>query len=415
MADNILFFTELLGLKVYDLKGRRLGTIRDAALVPLVDAIRVDRYLLGGGWAWLTIRYDQIQSITLDGIYLQDEQLVPYHGDDYMLRLGRDLLDQQIIDVHGRKVVRVTDITFETVQVEGRDELRMLEVDVGLRSIFRRIVQGVIPPKWTRKVMASIPPNSIRWEFCNIVEADPQRRLRLNITHNMLETMHPADLADIVEELSPEDREAIFETLNSEVAAEALSEVSPEIQASIIESLETEKAAEIIEEMSPDDAADILAELEKETSDEILEEMHSDAQEKQEVRELLEFSDDRAGGMMSTEYVALSNKATIADAVIAMRENEELIESLHTLFLIDGEDKLVGTVPVGRLFTAAEGALLESLKPDRLIKVDVAVHRDKVTEMFDKYNLLALPVVDATGHLAGVITADDIISVLRNG
>ena len=414
MADNILFFTELLGLKVYDLKGRRLGTIRDAALVPLVDAIRVDRYLLGGGWAWLTIRYDQIQSISLDGIYLQDEQLVPYHGDDYMLRLGRDLLDQQIIDVHGRKVVRVTDITFETVQVEGRDELRMLEVDVGLRSIFRRIVQGVIPPKWTRKAMASIPPNSIRWEFCNIVEADPQRRLRLNITHNMLETMHPADLADIVEELSPEDREAIFETLNSEVAAEALSEVSPEIQASIIESLETEKAAEIIEEMSPDDAADILAELEKETSDEILEEMHSDAQEKQEVRELLEFSDDRAGGMMSTEFVALSRKATVADAVIAMRENEELIESLHTLFLIDGEDKLVGTVPVGRLFTAAEGALLETLKSDGLIKVDVGVHQDKVTEMFDKYSLLALPVVDAKGQLAGVITADDIISVLRN-
>ena len=410
MADNILFFTELLGLKVFDLKGRRLGTIRDAALVPLVDAIRVDRYLLGGGWSWLTIRYDQIQSITLDGIYLSDEQLVPHHGDDYMLRLGRDLLDQQIIDVHGRKVVRVTDITFETVQVDGRDELRMLEVDVGLRSIFRRIVQGVIPPRWSRRAMTRIPPNSIRWEFCNIVEADPQRRLRLNITHNMLETMHPADLADIVEELSPEDREAIFETLDSEVAAEALSEVSPGIQASIIESLETEKAAEIIEEMSPDDAADILAELEKETSDE----MHSDDKDKQEMRELLEFSDDRAGGMMSTEYVALSHKATVSDAVISMRENEELLESLHTIFLIDGEDKLVGTVPVGRLFTAGEGALLETLKSDGLIKVSVAEHQDKVTEMFDKYSLLALPVVDSNGQLAGVITADDIISVLRN-
>ena len=185
MAD-LLFFTELLGLKVYDLKGRRLGTIKDAALVPLVDAIRVDRYLLGGGWAWLTVRYDQIQRITLDGIFLKDEQLVPYHRDDYMLRLGRDLLDQQIIDVHGRKVVRVTDITFETVQIDGRDELRILEVDVGLRSMFRRIVQGVLPSRLTRRLMSRIPPNSIRWEFCNIVEADPQRRLRLNITHSML-------------------------------------------------------------------------------------------------------------------------------------------------------------------------------------------------------------------------------------
>ena len=412
MADNVLFFTELLGLKVYDLKGRRLGTIKDAALVPLVDAIRVDRYLLGGGWAWLTVRYDQIRSISLDGIQLQDEKLVPYHRDDYMLRLGRDLLDQQIIDVHGRKVVRVTDITFETVQVNGRDELRMLEVDVGLRSIFRRIVQGVVPPRWSRRAMVHIPPNSIRWEFCNIVEADPQRRLRLNITHSMLEKMHPADLADIVEELSPEDREAIFETLDCEVAAEALSEVSPGIQASIIESLETEKAAEIIEEMSPGEAADVLSELEQETSDEILEEMHS--HDKEEVRELLEHEDDTAGGMMSTEYLALSPQATVADAVFAMRENEEITESLHTILLVDSEERLVGAVPVARLFTASTEALLETMKVERLIKVDISEHQDKVTETFDKYNLLALPVVDRFGKLAGVITADDIITVLRN-
>ena len=412
MAD-LLFFTELLGLKVYDLKGRRLGTIKDAALVPLVDAIRVDRYLLGGGWAWLTVRYDQIQRITLDGIFLKDEQLVPYHRDDYMLRLGRDLLDQQIIDVHGRKVVRVTDITFETVQIDGRDELRILEVDVGLRSMFRRIVQGVLPSRLTRRLMSRIPPNSIRWEFCNIVEADPQRRLRLNITHSMLERMHPADLADIVEELSPEDREAIFETLDSEVAAEALSEISPEIQASILESLETEKAADIIEEMSPDQAANLLAELEKETSDEILEEME-DTEEKEDVQDLLEFDDDCAGGMMNTEYVSLSNNATVGEAIAVLRENEELIETLNTLFLVDSEERLLGVVPVARLFTASDSTPLQKLKSDATIKVSTDETQDRVTEVFDKYNLLALPVLDVDGRLVGVITADDIITVLRN-
>ena len=412
MAD-LLFFTELLGLKVFDLKGRRLGTIKDAALVPLVDAIRVDRYLLGGGWAWLTVRYDQIQRITLDGIFLKDEQLVPYHRDDYMLRMGRDLLDQQIIDVHGRKVVRVTDITFETVQVDGRDELRILEVDVGLRSMFRRIVQGVIPPHWTRRLMGRIPPNSIRWEFCNIVEADPQRRLRLNITHSMLETMHPADLADIVEDLSPEDREAIFETLDSEVAAEALSEISPEIQASILESLETEKAADIIEEMSPDQAANLLAELEKETSDEILEEME-DTEEKEDVQDLLEYDEDCAGGMMNTEYVSLLGTATVGDAIAALRDNEELIETLNTLFLVDEHERLLGVVPVARLFNVHDSAPLMKLKCDVTIKVSVDERQDRVTETFDKYNLLALPVLNDDGHLVGVITADDIITVLRN-
>src|SRR5579871_3677327 len=127
MADDILFLTELLGLKVYDLKGRSLGFVKDAALVPLIHPSRVDRYLVGGGWAWLTIRHDQVRSISFDGMFLQDEQLTPYHSDEYMFRLVRDLLDQQIIDAHGRKVVRVNDITFENRHEEGSDVLHVLE------------------------------------------------------------------------------------------------------------------------------------------------------------------------------------------------------------------------------------------------------------------------------------------------
>jgi magnesium transporter len=313
MAENLLYLTELVGLKVYDLKRHRIGRVKDAALVPLIDSARVDRFLVGGGWAWLTVRHDQVRSISLDGIYLRDELLTPYHSDEYMLRLVRDLLDQQIIDVSGRKVVRVTDVTFEIRKDEDRDVLFVSEVDIGMRSIFRRIVQGLLPRRAVRKLQRPIPPNSIRWEFCNIVEADPQRRLRLNITHRMLEEMHPADLADIVEELSPEDREAIFTAIDSEVAAEALSEVDPKMQASILESLDTEKAADIVEEMSPDQAADVLAELEQETSEEILEEM--EPEEKTEVRELLEFEEDTAGGLMNTEYVALHENATVSDAM----------------------------------------------------------------------------------------------------
>lgn len=411
MADNILFLTELLGLKVYDLRGRRIGRIKDAALVPLIDSARIDRFLVGGGWVWLTIRHDQIRSISLDGIFLQDEQLTPYHSDEYMLRLVRDLLDQQIIDVHGRKVVRVTDVTFETRKANGHQALYVKEVDIGLRSIFRRLTRGVLPPRVIRWLQGPIPPNSIPWEFCNIVESDPQRRLRLNISHQMLEKLHPADLADIVEELSPEDREAIIGAIDSEVAAEALSEVQPEIQASIMESLETEKAAEIVEEMAPDEAADALAELQEETAEEILEEM--DTEPKSEVRELLEFAEDTAGGLMNTEYVALHENATVTDALAALRGNEELLESLNALFLIDPRGRLVTTVPIARLFLASGSALLKELAAESTQQIAVDEKQDRVTELFDKYNLLTLPVVDEEGKLAGVITADDIISVLR--
>jgi Mg/Co/Ni transporter MgtE len=225
--------------------------------------------------------------------------------------------------------------------------------------------------------------------------------------------MHPADLADIVEELSPAEREAIFETIDSEAAADALSEVEdPKMQAAILESLEPEKAADIVEEMSPDEAADILSELEDETSEEILEEM--DSEPKTEVQELLEFAEDTAGGMMNTEYVALPENASALDAMAALRGNEDLLDSLNTLFLVDPDGRPVASVPLARLFIASGGARLKELASETMISVRVDERQDRVTELFDKYNLLTLPVVDEDARLAGVVTADDIISVLRN-
>jgi magnesium transporter len=412
MGESLLYFTELLGMAVHDLKGRRIGRVKDAAVVPVVHPSRVDRYLVGGGWSWLSVRYDQIASFSLDsGIQLSDEQLIPYHDDEYMLRLNRDLLDQQIIDVNGRKVVRVTDVTFEIHSGGSTDYLAVLEVDIGMRSIFRRLCQGVAPPRWVRRLQQRIPPSSIRWDFCNIIEPDPQRRLRLNISNQMLEKMHPADLADIVEELSPAERGAIFETIDSEVAADALTEVDPKMQASILESLEPEKAADIVEEMAPDEAADVLSEMEEESSQEILDEMEPAPET--EVRELLEYKDDTAGGLMNTEYVALPENATAADALAALRGNEDLLDTLNTLFLLDADGRLVAGVPLARLFVASPGAPLRELATDRAIQVGLDEKQDRLTELFDKYNLLTLPVVDEEGKLSGVITADDIISVLR--
>jgi magnesium transporter len=410
-SEEVLYCTELIGLPVFDTRGRKIGRVKDAALVPIINPTRIDRFLVGGGWAWLSIHYDQVRSISLEGIFLKDEKLTPYHSDEYMLRIVRDLLDQQIIDSLGRKVVRVNDVTFEIKQADGYDQLNVLEVDIGVRSIFRRLLQGVVPVSWVRRMQKPIAPNSISWEYCNIVEPDPQRRLRLNISNQALEKMHPADLADIVEELSPDDREAIIETIDAEVAAEALSEMDMDVQASILESLETERAAEIIEEMSPDEAANVLAELEEETSNEILEELTEES--KSEVSELIEHRDHTAGALMNTEYVALSDGATVQDAIEALRRNEELLESLNTIFLVDPEERLTGAVPLARLFIAPGAGPLKDLSIETLIRVTVSESENRVTELFDKYNVLTLPVVDEELRLAGVITADDVISVLR--
>ena len=408
---ELLFLTELLGLEVHDIKGRVIGRVKDAGLVPVVHRSRIDRYLVGAGSTWLTVRYDQVRDIGLGGVFLRDEQLTPYHNDEWMLRIVRDLLDQQIIDAAGRKVVRVSDITFEIVRTPEGATLEIRDVDIGLRSVLRRVAQGVVPPTWVRRVQAPIAPHSIPWGACTIVEADPQRRLHLNVSYSALEAMHPADIADIVEDLGPDEREAIFETIDEEVAGEALSEVDRDVQASILESLEPEKAADIIEEMAPDQAADVLGELEQATADEILGEMEPAS--KTEVTELLEYPADSAGGLMTTDYVAVAERATAAEALAEIRAHDHLLDALTTIYLVDQAGRLTGAVPLARLAVASPDAPLRALAAEPPQAVAVDERQDRVTDRFDKYNLLALPVVDARNRLVGVITADDIISVLR--
>ncbi len=412
MAEEILYLTELLGLKVYDLKGRLIGTLRDAALVPLIDPIRVDRFLVGAGPGWLSIRYDQIKSIDGDGLHLKDELLTPYHSDEYMLRMARDLLDQQVIDAQGRKVVRVNDVTFLKEMENGTQVLHILEIDIGIRSIVRRVLSGIVPAAIIRSLQEPIPPRSIRWEFCNIVEADPQRRVRLNISNKLLEDMHPADLADIVEHLGHEDRTAIINAVDTETAAEMLSEVEPEIQTSIIESLGADKAADILEEMEPSEAADVLNELEEEQSEQILDEM--EPEEKEDVEELLDFGGHTAGGLMDTGFLALPEQATVAEALEALKA-QETIEDLHYLFLVDSENHLRATVPLAKLFFAPGDAPLKEFSSERLLSVRDDFKQDRVAEYFDKYNLLALPVVNEKDELLGVITVDDVVALLRHG
>jgi len=411
VSDQLLYLTELVGLKVHDTHGRRIGRLRDAGLLPRRDPVRVDQFHVGGEMAWFTVRHDQVARISLDGLYLREDHLTPYFEDEYILRMVRDLLDQQIIDVHGRKVVRVNDVTLEVRRENDHDTLRVLEVDVGIRSIFRRVVQGVLPPRWVRRLQHPIPPNSIRWDFCNIVEPDPQRRLRLNISHKALEDLHPADLADIVEELSPDNREAIFSEIDSEVAADALSEVEPGMQAQILESLEPERAADILEEMAPDQAADVLGDMEEEVSERVLQEMEPEG--KTDVQELLEFDRKSAGSMMNTERLQLPVTATVDDAFTLMREAEDLPDFLHAIFLEDEQGRLAGAVALTPLLRAAPGTPLRDLATTPVISVPAEERLDVAIELVDKYNLSNLPVVDEDGRMVGMITADDVISHLR--
>ncbi|HYK51048.1 MAG TPA: CBS domain-containing protein, partial [Terriglobales bacterium] len=235
--------------------------------------------------------------------------------------------------------------------------------------------------------------------------------VKLKISHERLAKLHPADIADIVEELAPDEREAVFETLDEGVAAGALEEVEPKVQKAIIESLDSERVADIVEEMQPDAAADLLADLPEERTEKILEEMG--AEEAEEVSGLLEFRHDSAAGRMTTEFIALPVNASAHDAIEALRHFEGGVETVSTIFLVDSRQILSGAVPLAKLVLASPTTPLLSLTQEPLIFCNANASEQDVTELFDKYNLLTLPVVNDQNKLTGVITSDDVISLLR--
>ena len=411
MAWNFAL-TEMLGAPVYDSLGAAVGRVREVALCPTEDPIRVAAVIVR------TAQGDRLLPCTVitstdGGVHASTPAAdwAAYTSQEGLLLLGRDLLDQQIIDVHGRKVVRVNDVSLHGDYQNHHPVLKIGAVDVGARGAIRRLLKGVVPSGLLRKLLAKIPERAIPWEFVDLIEADPARRVKLKISHERLARLHPADIADIVEDLAPGDREAVFETLDEEVAAEALEEVSPKVQQSIIRSLDSDRAADIVEEMDPDAAADLLADLPAEDSEEILGEMQPE--EREEVKELLEFREDTAAGRMTTDFLALNSDAKAEDAIELLRNFEGGVETVSTIYLLGEDSKLVGAVPLPNLVLATPGTPLMNLSLHPVISASAGVSEKEVAEVFDKYNLFTLPVVDEAGRLTGVITADDVISLLR--
>lgn len=410
----MLYATELMGAKTYDAQGNYVGRVREFFIEPAEQANRVAYFLLSRGkFQPLVARHDQVSSVAPGKLELSvnEKSLNLYEPNEAWLAVRKDLLDQQIIDTSGRKVVRVNDVDLAEQRTNGTVELRVTQVDVGLPGAVRRLLQGVVSPSLIRRMQSQLPPRAIRWEFVNLVEPDPMRRLKLRITHEKLEDLHPADLADIVEDLSAAERQSIIASLDEETAASVLAELDARLTTQIVEKLDPEKAADILEEMAPDAAADLLADLPKETSEELLEEMPG--HEAEEVRELLAFDPATAGGMMNPEFVFVGEAATREEVLVWMREQELNLDQLDTIVLLDGFARYSGTMPVARLLLAAPEQRMVELKTEPLLSVRPDEEDKEVFELFDKYNLRMLTVVNEDSRAIGTITVDDVVSRLR--
>jgi magnesium transporter len=408
-----LYATELMGAEAYDAQGNFVGRVREFFIEPAEQPNRISHFLLSRGkFQPLVARHDQVASLAPGTMRLSvgERALALYEPNESLLAVQKDLLDQQIIDISGRKVVRVNDVDLVEQRNNGNVELRLTQVDVGLPGAVRRLLQGIVSPGVIRKLQSKLPQRVIRWEFVNLIEPDPLRRVKLRITHEKLEDLHPADLAEIMEHLSAAERQGIIASLDEETAAAVLAELDARLTTQIVEKLDPGKAADILEEMAPDAAADVLAGLSKETSDELLEEMPG--QEADEVRGLLTFDPATAGGMMNPEFVFVGEGSTREDVLYWLRGQELNFDQLDTIVLLDNAAQFSGTVPVAKLLLAAPEQQMAELKTEPLLSVPADADEKEAFELFDKYNLRMLTVIDEDKRPIGTITVDDVVSRL---
>jgi magnesium transporter len=399
-----LFVSEIMKKLVLDPKGDEIGRVKDLVIVkgeplPKVSALIIEKKknIFKLLWSDLSIFNKRIISAN---IYA--EALLPYELNEKDLLLVRDILDKQIVDANGAKVVRVND-----VKLEGLDtEAVLIAVDVGMRGIMRRLGVERGGEDLMKLFRKHLPYNLISWNYIQPLEPK-LTKISLTIPRQMVLELHPADIAEIISQVSHKEGASFFKELDVETAAEALSELQPDVQAAIITGMDTKKAADIIEEMHPDEAADVLSDLPVDKAKEILEIIEKE--EAEDIQELLSHEEDTAGGLMTNEFIAYLPDTTVKEAIQKFKKDAEEVETVYYIYVIDADEKLMGVVSLRELLLAGLDAKLSDIMESKLKMVTPNIDEVEVAEIISKYNLGALPVVNTEGSLLGIVTIDDVI------
>jgi magnesium transporter len=403
----MLYLSQAIGRPVRDRQSEPMGKLAD-----LIVAVG-DRYPPVTGLVVQTdgrrifLPWSSVESLDESGARLRSRtiDIGKFQQRPNEILLRTDLMDKQIVDIDGRKVVRVNDLRLD--EVGGA--LHLVAVDVGGAGVLRRL--GLEGPFRTlaRNLRVPVPEKYIDWEDVDPVETSIAS-IKLRVPHGGLAELHPADLATIIDQLAPRDRAGVLASLDDEAAADAIEEMEPDTQVEVIEDLEPARAADILEEMSPDDAADLVADLSQTARDEILALMERD--EAAEVEELLGYPEDTAGGIMTTEFVAVPAQLSAADTIDRLRELEPDAETIYYVYVTDEEGRLVGVLSLRDLIVARPDTPISEVMIDEPVAVGALADQDEVAEVVAHYNLLAVPVVDDGGRLVGIVTVDDAIDTV---
>ena len=403
----MLYLSQAIGRPVRDREGGAIGQVAD-----LLVAVG-DRYPPVTGLVVQTERrriflpWSSVDSMDETGARLGTTtiDIGEFRQRPNEILLRADLMDKQIVDIDGRKVVRVNDLRLD--EVAGA--LHLVAVDVGGAGLLRRL--GMEGPFRTlaRNLRLPVPERYIDWEDVDPVETSIAS-IKLRVPHGGLAELHPADLATILDQLAPRDRAGVLASLDDEAVADAIEEMEPDTQVEVLEDLEPERAADILEEMSPDDAADLVADLSDEARDEILALM--EREEAAEVRELLGYPEDTAGGIMTTEFVSVPATLTAAQTIDRLRELEPDAETIYYVYVTDDDGRLVGVLSLRDLIVSKPDVSISEVMIKEPVAVGVLADQDEVAQVVAHYNLLAVPVVDDEGRLAGIVTVDDAIDTV---
>lgn len=399
-----LFLSEILKKPVLDIKGEELGYLKDMVIVkgeplPIVEAIIVTRRKKNYNIPWSTMSVFN-RRIMACNLSLNDIHEYLNIEDD--LLAVRDILDKQIVDATGAKVVRVND-----VKLEGcAGKAVLVAVDAGMRGIMRRLGVERQADRMLQVLKTELPYNLISWNYIQPLEPK-LKTVALTVPRQMVAELHPADIAEIISSVSMQEGTSLFTDLDVKTAAETLSELEPEVQATIIAEMDTEKASDIIEEMPPDEAADILGDLPAEKMKAILERINREDAE--DIQELLEHEEDTAGGLMTNELIAYNPEITVSETMERFREDSAEIETVYYIYIIDENERLLGVLSLKELLFADPRKPLSEIMVTNLKTVQPEDDENIVAAAISKYNLVAIPVVDNEGILLGIVTVDDII------
>ena len=397
------YMSDLMGKPVADADGEYIGYLEDLIASvrgemphPVVVALVIKR-----SSGLLMLPFSDVVWLVAPAISLTKriKETLPYQPAEHDLFLARDVLDKQIIDTDGVRVVRVNDL--ELARVNG--QFYVANVDVGGMGLLRRLGLAKAAQSLAGHFRRVLPPNMISWEEVELLPGN--QPMRLKVPGKKIAELHPADIAEIISDLTRAESGQLLETLDVKTVADTLEEVEPEFQASLVETMSDEKVADVLEEMSPDEAADLLAELPEDRSQELLKLM--EREEAEDVKKLLTYPDNTAGGIMTTDFWAVNSDLTAGEVIEYLRKTAKEAENLFYIYVTDKENHLLGVFSLKDLVLARPEQVVTEFMHARVVTVNVFDSQDAVAQAISKYNLVALPAVDDQQCIHGIVTADD--------